>query len=115
MRDGVVDLLSGQISAIVWISYARELLERLVKFVISAFKRTERISQPGLSNELERSLAHPLNDVDFLRTIRHHGLEFFLKLPAMSLKYGTAGYAVGTIPVVRLHKKWGSYIAYGWC
>jgi len=77
------------------ISYARELFKRLVKFVISAFKRTERISQPGLSNKLQRSLAHPLNDVDLLRTIRHYGLDFFLKLPAKSLRHCPADMRLG--------------------
>ena len=58
-----------------------------MKFVIPAFKRTKRISQPGLSNKLQHSLAYPLSDIDLLRTIRRHGLKFFPKLQAGSLKH----------------------------
>jgi len=75
--------------------YARKLLERLAKLVISAFERTKRISQSRLSNKFERSLAHPLNDVDLLRAIHHHVPEFLTKLSAGSLKHGLANVRLG--------------------
>jgi hypothetical protein len=43
-----------------------------------------------LSDELQRSHAHPLNDVYLLRTIRHYGRDFFLQLSARLLKHGSA-------------------------
>jgi hypothetical protein len=68
----------------------------LVEFVVSALKRTKRISQPGFSDKLQRSLAHPRNDVDLLRAIRHYGLEPSLKLPeGYSIKHGPADMRLG--------------------
>ena len=53
-------------------SYVRISIGRIAELVVSSLERTERIPESGLSNKVEGKVAHPISDVDLLRTIRQH-------------------------------------------
>ena len=64
-----------------WHVYVQQTSQSVTKLVVSVVeKRIERVAQRALTDELERSSAHPLQDVSLLGTALNISNEAITKL-----------------------------------